>query len=75
MPQDYAEVGEAQGGGDAAEVEYYGGVVGGRIRRRQRIGRQKCADPFWGYYACVGGIDEVSGDSPHPDKGLRPLHP
>src|SRR5450432_1340465 len=51
MPQDRAEVGEAQGGSDAAEVEYYGGVVGRGIRRRQRIGREKCADPFWGYHA------------------------
>ena len=53
-----AEVGEAARGGDAAEVEHCGGVVGGRIWGRQRFGREKCADSLWRYHSCDSGIGD-----------------
>src|SRR6202140_3704810 len=48
-------MGKIESRGHAAPVEHRSSVVGGRMWGRQRIGRQKCAHPFWGYHASFAG--------------------
>src|ERR1700730_15372306 len=48
-------MGKIQSRGHAAQVEHRRGLDGGRIWGRQGIGRQECANSFWGYLASFAG--------------------